>query len=41
MAQYWSHTLQGVLQELEDDPVLWNNYGGTLGITIYGLERVQ
>ena len=41
LAQYWAHTLQGVLQELEDDPVLWNNYGGTLGTTIYGLERVQ
>ena len=41
LAQYWAHTLQGVLQELEDDPVLWNNYGGTLGTTIYGLERVR
>ena len=41
LAQYWAHTLQGVLGELEDDPILWNNYGGTLGITIYGLERVQ
>ena len=41
LAQYWAHTLQGVLQELEEDPVLWNNYGGTLGITIYGLERVR
>src|SRR5699024_2789334 len=28
LAQYWAQTLQGVLQELEDDPVLWNNYGG-------------
>ena len=41
LAQYWAHTLQGVLQELEEDPILWNNYGGTLGTTIYGLERVQ
>ncbi len=41
LAQYWAHTLQGVLQELEEDPILWNNYGGTLGTTIYGLERVR
>lgn len=41
LAQYWAQTLQGVLQELEEDPVLWNNYGGTLGTTIYGLERVR
>ena len=40
LAQYWAGILQGVLRELEDDPVLWNNYGGTLGTTISGLERV-
>ena len=40
VAQYWANLLQGVLRELEDDPVLWNNYGGTLGTTIGGLERV-
>ena len=40
LAQYWAGILQGVLSELEDDPVLWNNYGGTLGTTMDGLERV-
>ena len=40
LAQYWAGILQGVLRELEDDPVLWNNYGGTLGTTMDGLERV-
>ena len=40
LARYWADILQGVLKELEDDPVLWNNYGGTLGTTIGGLERV-
>lgn len=40
VAQYWADTLQGVLSELEDDLILWNNYGGTLGTTIGGLERV-
>ena len=40
LAQYWAGILRGVLSELEDDPVLWNNYGGTLGTTMDGLERV-
>ena len=40
LAQYWAGILQGVLRELEDEPVLWNNYGGTLGTTMDGLERV-
>lgn len=40
LARYWADTLQGVLEELEDDPVLSNNYGGTLATTMYGLERV-
>ncbi len=40
LAQYWAETLQGVIEELADDPVLSNNYGGTLAATICGLERV-
>ena len=40
LARYWQGVLKELLVEAESDPVLWNNYGGTLSVTIQGLEQV-